>query len=172
MEDYENLIITMTYAAIGLAAGYIWIQGLIGMICTGSIKRTYGGVISAGWAILRMVRALCNGVLISCIVYNMGFRLMGYIVPVTVDNVILGALIIALNVLIYRNDQARFYHFSDRKEAKKMIQAERRLGCSIMTRISLIVTIFSMATIFVLTDTSEYVRGRDGTIYRIKSDGL
>lgn len=172
MSEYNDFFTNAFFALIFMTGAYIWILGLIGMFRTNSIKKTYGGVISSGWALLRFVRILCNGILIAVIVGNMGRRLIGYSLPVRLDNVIGSILIVLLNVLFYRSDQTRFYQYCDKKEAKKMIRAERQLGCSVITRFSLIFSIFSLTTLFVLTDTSEYVRDSDGTIYRIKNDGF
>ena len=101
----EDPVATISTSVMLLYVAYIWIQGIIGMICTNSIKRTYGGVISKGWALMRMVRILCNAAM-----------------------------------------------------------------SGVISRISLIFTVFSLGTIFVLTDTSDYVRDKAGNIYRIRDD--
>lgn len=163
-------IVTIGIAAMLLHVAYVWIQGIIGMVCTNSIKRTYGGVISKGWALLRVARIVLNAAMIETIVINMGHRLAGYYVKVSIGNIIECVLIVALNFFIFIADQGRFYQACDKKLAKKIIRAERRLGCSVITRISLIFTIFSIGTLFVLTDTSDYVRDRSGNIYRIRDD--
>lgn len=171
MSEYiDDPIATIMTTIVILHVAYVWIEGIIGMVCTKSINTTYGGVISGGWAILRLARILCNAVMLSVIIGNMGNRLAGYRVALTLSNVIGYILIILLNILLYRSDKNRFYQCCDRRLAKKMIRAERRLGCSIMTRISLIFTIFSLGTVFVLTDTSDYVRDSSGNIYRVRDD--
>lgn len=166
----EDPVATISTSVMLLYVAYIWIQGIIGMICTNSIKRTYGGVISKGWALMRMGRILCNAAMSGVILVNMGYRLIGYYVAIKFGNIIGCLLIVILNIFFYRSDQTRFYQSCDKKLAKKMIRAERRLGCSVITRISLIFTVFSLGTIFVLTDTSDYVRDKVGNIYRIRDD--
>lgn len=85
-----------------------------------------------------------------------------------ISNVVGVVLVILLNWLVITGDKKRFYGRCDRALAKKIIRAERQMAYSILTRISLIFTIFTLGSLFVLTDTSEYYEGEDGNIYRVR----
>ena len=117
---------------------WVWGNGLIGMARTETIRRTYGSLIDGFWAFMRLLRAFFTSVMLAVIVGN------------------------ALQ------EMAGFYDRCDRALAKKIIRAERQMAYSIITRLTLIFTIGTIATLFVVTDTSDYYLGKDGRIYRVK----
>lgn len=147
---------------------WIWINGLIGMFRTANIHRTYGSLISGGWAFLRLVRAILTVALLTVIVGNTLQELAGVKTELLIDNVIGFVLTVFLNCLVIIGDKKRFYARCDRRLAKQIIRAEWQMACSIITRFSLVFTIGTISTLFVVTDTADYYLGKDGKIHRAK----
>lgn len=93
----------------------------------------------------------------------------GYYVAVTKGNVFWYTVCILLNIIILKRDKEHFYGRCQKKLAKKIIRAERQLGYSIITRISLIFTAVSLPAVMIMTDASEYyLDKKTGKIYRMK----
>lgn len=145
---------------------FMWIQGLYGLCAGEKIMLTYGSLISRGWGLLRSVRTLLNGMMFAMVLYTYGWIAGEYPTPYTFENVCWCLVTLGLNLLIIHADKKRFP--CDKKLARRIARNERCYACSIITRISLIVFISSMAAMYVFTDTSEYYRGRDGNIYRCR----
>ena len=136
---------------------WVWGNGLIGMARTETIRRTYGSLIDGFWAFM-----------LAVIVGNALQEMAGVKTELLFSNVVAFVVTVALNWLVIRADQRRFYDRCDRALAKKIIRAERQMAYSIITRLTLIFTIGTIATLFVVTDTSDYYLGKDGRIYRVK----
>lgn len=151
-----------------VSAVWIWLSGLVGMFRTANIHRTYGSLISGGWAFLRLVRAVLTTALLTVIVGNTLMELAGVKTELLIDNVIGFFLTVFLNWLVIIGDKKRFYARCDRRLAKQIIRAEWQMACSILTRFSLVFTIGTIATLFVATDTADYYLGNDGKIHRTK----
>lgn len=163
-----ELINDTFYKLVGLWAAWIWFTGLIGMIRTGSIRRTYGSLISGEWGFVRVLRAFTTFCMIGVIISNKLIRMTGTETELAISNVVGFILMILLNGLVIRGDRARFYGHCDRTLARRIIRAEWQMACSVVTRISLIITISTVSTLFVFTDTADYYRDDDGNIYRVK----
>lgn len=149
-------------------AVWVWGTGLVGMARTAAIRQTYGSLLSGGWAFLRLLRSFVTAAMLAVLVGNALQRMAGVRTELLLDNVIGLVLALGLNWLVIQGDRQRFYGRCDPALAKKIVRAERMLAYSIVTRISLIVTIGTLATLFVVTDTSDYYLGKDGKIYRVK----
>lgn len=149
-------------------AVWVWFNGLIGIFRANSIRRTYGSLLNGGWAFLRLLRSWLTAAMAAVLVGNFLQRMAGVETELLVSNVVGLFLVILLNWLVINGDKKRFYGRCDRVLAKRIIRAERQMAYSILTRISLIITIFSLGSLFVLTDTSEYYEGEDGNIYRVR----
>lgn len=149
-------------------AVWVWFTGLIGIFWAKSIRRTYGSLLDGGWAFLRLLRSLVTAAMLAVMVGNALQRMAGVKTELLVSNVVGLILAILLNWLVITGDQTRFYGRCDRALARRIIRAERQMAYSILTRISLVFTIFSLATLFVFTDTSKYYLGKDGKIYQVK----
>ena len=149
-------------------AVWVWGTGLVGMARTAAIRRAYGSLLSGGWAFLRLLRSFVTAAMLAVLVGNALQRMAGVRTELLLDNVIGLVLALGLNWLVIQGDRQRFYGRCDPALAKKIVRAERMLAYSILTRISLIVTIGTLATLFVVTDTSDYYLGKDGKIYRVK----
>ena len=149
-------------------AVWVWGTGLAGMARTAAIRRAYGPLLSGGWAFLRLLRPFVTAAMLAVLVGNALQRMAGVRTELVLDNVIGLVLALGLNWLVIQGDRQRFYGRCDPALAKKIVRAERMLAYSILTRISLIVTIGTLATLFVVTDTSDYYLGKDGKIYRVK----
>ena len=132
------------------------------------ILRTYGSLLDGFWAFLRLLRAFFNAAMLAVIVGNALQEMAGVKTELLFSNVVAFVVTVALNWLVIRADQRRFYDRCDRALAKKIIRAERQMAYSIITRLTLIFTIGTIATLFVVTDTSDYYLGKDGRIYRVK----
>lgn len=157
-------------AVLFFGVTFIWFTGLIGMIRTESIKRKYSGVLSSGWMLLRCINAIMIISSVGTILKNIGLIVEGYSIQLRAGNILGYIFTIVLTVVIIRFDKRRFFDVCDKKLALSVAWNEFMLAASILTRISLIFTIFSMSALWALTDTSEYVRGKDGRIYRIRDD--
>lgn len=147
---------------------WVWGNGLIGMARTETIRRTYGSLTDGFWAFMRLLRAFFTSVMLAVIVGNALQEMAGVKTELLFSNVVAFVVTVALNWLVIRADQRRFYDRCDRALAKKIIRAERQMAYSIITRLTLIFTIGTIATLFVVTDTSDYYLGKDGRIYRVK----
>lgn len=157
------------YGSILLAwAVWVWVNGLIGIFRAKSIRRTYGSLLNGAWAFVRLLRSWLTAAMLAVIVGNALQRMAGVKTELLISNVVGVVLVILLNWLVITGDKKRFYGRCDRALAKKIIRAERQMAYSILTRISLIFTIFTLGSLFVLTDTSEYYEGEDGNIYRVR----
>ena len=147
---------------------WVWSNGLIGMVRTQNVHRTYGSLISGGWAFLRLLRAFVTASMLAVIVSNVLMELAGFKTELLFSNILGFVLMIFLNWLVITGDKKRFYARCDRRLAKQIIRAERQMAYSIVTRLSLVFTIGTIATLFVVTDTADYYLGEDGKIYRTK----
>lgn len=163
-----ELINDTYYKLVAAWAIWIWFTGLIGMIRTGSIRRTYGSLISGGWGFLRVLRSFTTFSMIGVIISNKLIRMTGTETELVTSNVVGFILMILLNWLIIKGDKKRFNGHCDRSLAKRITRAEWQMACSVVTRISLIITISTISTLFVFTDTADYYRDDDGNIYRVK----
>lgn len=159
-DTYYDLVIAWTV--------WIWLTGLIGMIRTGSIRRTYGSLVSGGWGFLRVLRSFTTFSMIGIVISNKLIRMTGTETELAASNVVGFILMILLNILVIMGDKRRFDGHCDRSLARRIIRAEWQMACSVVTRISLIITISTVATLFVFTDTADYYRDDDGNIYRVK----
>ena len=145
---------------------FAWFQGLYGMCTGGTIMAKYGGLISRGWGLLRIMRLILNFELIVLGLYIFGWLEGSFMSPFTAENIGWCLVILVLNTLIPYMDKRRFR--CEPALARRIARSERIYALSMLTRISLIFTIVSLGTMYVLTDTSEYYRGRDGRIYRVR----
>ena len=147
---------------------WVWGNGLIGMARTETIRRTYGSLIDGFWAFMRLLRAFFTSVMLAVIVGNALQEMAGVKTELLLSNVVAFVVTVALNWLVIRADQRRFYDRCDRALAKKIIRAERQMAYSIITRLTRIFTFGTIATLFVVNDTSDYFLCKDGRIYRVK----
>lgn len=147
---------------------WVWGNGLIGMMRTRNIHRTYGTLISGGWAVLRLLRAFVTASMLAVIVSNALTELAGIKTELLFSNILGFVLMIFLNWLVITGDKKRFYGRCNRQLARQIIRAERQMAYSIVTRLCLIFTIGTIATLFEVTDTADYYLGKDGKIYRRK----
>ena len=166
-ENIADTLSALLMIGVGIGIVICWTIGLIGIFKTEEIRKNYGIVIKSGFGILRLFRTMLNMIAIYGFCVNNLYRLAGFYVPVTGENVFWYCICILLNVFFIYEDKKRFYSRCDVKTAGRIIRAERELGFSLLTRLSLIVTIPTMAAAFVLTDTSTYYYDRDtGIIVR------
>lgn len=145
---------------------YVWGQGLYGMCAGKTIMAKYGCLISRGWGIVRIIRTFLNAMMFIMCLYTFGWIAGAYAQPFTFENVCWCLVTLGINLLVMNADKKRFQ--CDQKLARQIIRNERYYAFSIVTRISLIFTIVTMSAMYVMTDTSEYYRGKDGKIYRYK----
>ena len=166
-ENIADTLSALLMIGVGIGIVICWTIGLIGIFKTEEIRKNYGIVIKSGFGILRLFRTMLNMIAIYGFCVNNLYRLAGFYVAVTGENVFWYCICILLNVFFIYEDKKRFYSRCDVKTAGRIIRAERELGFSLLTRLSLIVTIPTMAAAFVLTDTSTYYYDRDtGIIVR------
>lgn len=166
-ENIADTLSALLMIGVGIGIVICWTIGLIGIFKTEEIKKNYGSVIKSGYGILRLFRTMLNMIAVYGFCVNNLYRLAGFYVAVTGENVFWYCICILLNVFFIYEDKKRFYSRCDVKTAGRIIRAERELGFSLLTRLSLIVTIPTMAAAFVLTDTSTYYYDRDtGIIVR------
>ena len=166
-ENIADTLSALLMTGVGIGIVICWTIGLIGIFKTEEIRKNYGIVIKSGFGILRLFRTMLNMIAIYGFCVNNLYRLAGFYVAVTGENVFWYCICILLNVFFIYEDKKRFYSRCDVKTAGRIIRAERELGFSLLTRLSLIVTIPTMAAAFVLTDTSTYYYDQDtGIIVR------
>ena len=166
-ENIADTLSALLMIGVGIGIVICWTIGLIGIFKTEEIKKNYGSVIKSGFGILRLFRTMLNMIAIYGFCVNNLYRLAGFYVAVTGENVFWYCICLLLNLFLKYEDKKRFYSRCDVKTAGRIIRAERELGFSLLTRLSLIVTIPTMAAAFVLTDTSTYYYDQDtGIIVR------
>ncbi len=165
-----NVIRGFSVALIPICASYVWLSGIMGLMFQDKIMNTYGAVIRPFFEILRMVRLLATPVAISFIVQIVTYTFEGFQVDISFVDIILLICITGLNIYLPYQDNLRFNGHCAPKIARKIKISERRIGCSVLTYLSLLIFLAWFVVLRFSLATSIYMEDEYGNIYAIKKE--